>query len=100
MNIFIILFFGVLIVMGISIAMMLTSLSKQGDERRDFIINKAVKGTFIILVGILIISVCESAYISLVKDMSVKGINPFILLSITSIVFAMELLFTKKKFGD
>ncbi|MGX4600184.1 hypothetical protein [Faecalimicrobium sp. JNUCC 81] len=100
MNIFIILFFGVLVVMGISISMMLNSLSKQGDERRDFIINKAIKGTFIILVGILMISVFESAYISLVKDTSVKGINPFILLSITSIVFALELLFTKKKFGD
>lgn len=99
-NILIILFGIILIVMGFLITMMITSLSKQGDERRDFIISKSIKETFIILVGILILSVCEATYISISKNISVKGVNPFILLSITSIVFFLELLFTKKKFGN
>ncbi len=99
-NILIILSGIILIVMGFLITMMITSISKQGDERRDFIISKSIKETFIILVGILILSVCEATYISIAKNISVKGVNPFILLSITSIVFFLELFFTKKKFGN
>lgn len=86
--------------MIISIIAMIVSLLKQEDERRQFILNQAIRKTFITMIGILMLYIFESVYCVFTKGISPKGINPFICLFVISLVFSFELLFTKKKYGD
>jgi|LSQX01.3.fsa_nt_gb hypothetical protein len=46
-----------LIISAICIVIMLISISKQGDERRKFILSKTYKHTFLISIGILLADV-------------------------------------------
>lgn len=100
MDFFMLLFFGVMIMMIISIIAMVISLSKQEDERRQFILNQAIRKTFIIMIGVLMLYIFESVYCVFTKGININGINPFICLFVISLVFSFELLFTKKKYGD
>lgn len=100
MNFTIIIFFAILTSMVGVIILALKSILKQGDERRKFIINKTICNTFFIIIGMLLIYIIEYIYSSIVNDVSTKGINPFILTFIISIIFLFQLLYTKKKYGD
>ncbi|MDE5977568.1 MAG: hypothetical protein K2G70_03770 [Turicibacter sp.] len=95
MNSLIILFFVLIISMLLSITWMVCSILRQGDERYQFMLMKAIKKTFIISIGILFLYLCEGLYAS-----SVEGVNPFIFLFIVSVVFSMQLLMIKKKYGN
>lgn len=100
MDFWILLFLGVMTVMVVSIITMIASLFKQEDERREFILNQAIRKTFTITIGVLMLYVLEAIYVSLFKEINSNGINPFIFLVVISLVFTLELLFTKKKYGD
>lgn len=95
-----VLFFGGLLCMMIAICILLISLAKQGDERKNFIKSKAMSQSFIIVVGVLIIKIGESLYTGFVKGEKIEGMNPFTFLFIISIVFFVSLLINKKKYGD
>lgn len=100
MTAFFILSLGIILVMGISIVIMLLSLSKQGDERRNFIIDKAIKKTFITIITVLMLYIVKDFYVFFIKGLNPNGIEPFSFLSVISIAFALDLLFTKKQYGN
>lgn len=103
MSMMTILLFAVLAVMGaavICIAVMFVSISKAGDERRRHIVEKACGGTFLITLGMLIISVMENLVLVFLLQREIHRINPFILLMVISVVYAVQLVYYRKKFGD
>ncbi len=81
----------------ISIIWMIISIFKAGDERKEIIILKASHWTFIETVGILFINLFY--YIGL-KEEQVGGVNLFVLLSIIGILYLINLLIFKKRYGD
>ena len=95
-----IIFFGILLLMVLLIGMLLYSLAKQGDERKNFIKAKAMSYTFAIIVGVLLIEIGMSIYIVSVKGQTVEGMSPFIFLVIISIVYLVTLLYNKRKYGN
>ena len=84
-------FLVVLIVLDI---MMIVSLLKQGDERRQLIVWKASAFTLLVVVLTLILDIAES--IAMAEAMQ---INPFIKLSITAMVYFISLVSLKKRYG-
>lgn len=75
--------------------LMVISLFRGGDERRQLIVWKASTFTLLVTVGSLIIDIVES----LVK-VEAMMINPFIKLSVTAMVYFLALLYFRKKHGD
>ncbi|WP_353947982.1 hypothetical protein ABNN70_12595 [Sporolactobacillus sp. Y61] len=93
-SILVALFLGCFVISLICIITLLFSLAKQGDERKQYIKSKAIQQTFVITVGILVIDIISS----LVTDD--HTINPFIFLTVISVVFLIALLLNKKRYGD
>ena len=89
-------FFGIillaLIIMDI---LMIISLMRTGDERRQLIVWKASTFTLLVVVGTLVIDVAESAIRT-----EAMTINPFVKLSVTAMVYFLTLLYYKKRYGD
>lgn len=75
--------------------LMVISLFRGGDERRQLIVWKASTFTLLVTVGSLILDIAES----LVR-VEAMTINPFIKLSVTAIVYFLTLLYFRKKHGD
>lgn len=95
------LFFLVLIIILALIVSMFISLSKQGDERRKMIVEKASANTFAITAVYLLFCVAENIYkVVSGKDLSPQGLNPFVTLIVIAIIYTFELFYHKKKYGD
>ena len=75
--------------------LMIISLLKTGDERRQLIVWKASTFTLLIVIGGLILDIVESIIRS-----EAMLINPFVKLSVTAMVYFLTLLYYKKKYGD
>ncbi|MBS6954925.1 MAG: hypothetical protein KH230_17040 [Enterocloster asparagiformis] len=90
----------VLLLCLMAIIIMFISLGKQGDERRKLIVEKASAGTFAVTVGYILICVIESLIKSVAHHMSADGMNPFIALAVISVIYIIQLMFFKKKYGD
>ena len=89
-----------LIIIAVIIAMFI-SLAKQGDERRDMIVGKASTQTFAVVVVYVAFNVVKDIYQVLTgADLSHEGINPFVMLTTISLIYAIELIYHKKKYGD
>ncbi|MBT9775223.1 hypothetical protein GPL15_01710 [Clostridium sp. MCC353] len=73
---------------------MLISLIKQGDERRRMIVGKTSTYTLLGMVGYFVVCIVESFF------RGYKGINPFIILASTAIIYCVLLFGFKKKYGD
>ncbi|MCG8401752.1 MAG: DUF2178 domain-containing protein [Firmicutes bacterium] len=86
---------GIFIIMFISISYMFYSLTKQGDERKTLIKTKAMSGTLVAIIAILIIQIV----VSIITNHQLEGLNPLIFLTIISVVFFFLLIFNKKKYG-
>jgi len=86
---------GALLIMIIAIGYMLFSLAKQGDERKALIKTKTMAGSFIAVIGILLIQII----VSIAAGRQLEGLNPLIFLTIISVVFLALLIFNKKKYG-
>jgi uncharacterized membrane protein SirB2 len=84
--------FGIMI---LSIGYMLYSLARQGDERKNLIKTKAMSGTLLAVIGLLILQIA----VSIIGDRQLEGLNPLIFLTIISIVFFALLVFNKKRYG-
>ena len=82
------------------IGLLLISLAKHGDERKELIKTKTITYTFSIVIGLIIINIIKSIYLVFAKGMEAEGINSFILLVTISVVFLITLLYNKKKYGD
>lgn len=75
--------------------LMIVSLLKTGDERRQLIVWKASSFTLLVVVGTLVMDVVES-----IVRAEVMLINPFVKLSVTAMVYFLTLLFYRKRYGD
>ena len=73
---------------------MIVSLLRTGDERRQLIVWKASTGTLLIVVLSLVIDIIESV----MRNQAMEN-NPFVSLSITAIVYFIELLYYKRKYS-
>ena len=85
-------FLAVLIVVDL---LMVISLFRGGDERRQLIVWKARTFTLLVTVGSLIFDIVKS----LIR-VEAMMINPFIKLSVTEMVYFLKLLYFRKKHGD
>ena len=73
---------------------MIVSLLRAGDERRQLIVWKASTGTLLIVVLSLVIDIIESV----MRNQAMEN-NPFVSLSVTAIVYFIELLYYKRKYS-
>ena len=88
----------VLLVCGILIVA--ASCSKKGDERRRFIHMKAQSYAFIVVIGILVLEIAESIYLTIQGSHSSNGFSPLMFLSVISFIYVVTLLIYRKKYGD
>lgn len=75
--------------------LMIVSLLKTGDERRQLIVWKASSFTLLVVVGSLVMDVVES-----IVRAEAMLINPFVKLSVTAMVYFLTLLFYRKRYSD
>ena len=88
--------FGIFLLVLIALdVLMIISLLKTGDERRQLIVWKASTFTLLVVIGGLILDIVESIIRS-----EAMLINPFVKLSVTARVYFLTLLYYKKKYGD
>lgn len=73
---------------------MIVSLLRTGDEKRQLIVWKASTGTLLIVVLSLVIDIIESV----MRNQAMEN-NPFVSLSVTAIVYFIELLYYKRKYS-
>lgn len=93
------LFFAVLAICVLLIVITLASLPKLGDERKNFIKMKAQSYAFTIVIGLVLIEIIESVYVTFWTNGSYDGMNPYIFLVVISAIYLISLLFSKKKYG-
>ncbi|MFP7479495.1 hypothetical protein [Terribacillus saccharophilus] len=91
---------AILLVCGILI--FVATFSKKGDERRKFIKTKAQSYAFIIVIGMLILEVAQSIFLTIQGNTSYNGngISPIVFLTVISIIYLVTLLIYRKKYGD
>ena len=87
----------ILVVCGI--LMFAASISQKSDERRKFIYKKAQSYSFIIVIGMLILEVAESIYLTIQGNPVSNRFSPIMFLSVISIIYLATLLIYRKKYG-
>lgn len=75
------------------------SMARQGDERRKLIVGKAAASSFPVVLVYLVFHVGKDLYLSLTGG-EPQGVNPFSTLLVFSLLYAVELIYYKRKFGD
>ena len=75
------------------------SIIRQGDERRKMIVEKAGSNTFMITAVYLVYCVAEGVIKSFTEKIPIEEKNPFIILTAMSIIYFVQLLYFKKKYG-
>ena len=93
------LFLIVLTICIFLIVMTLMSLPKLGDERTNYIKMKAQSYTFTVVIGVLLLEIIESIYLTTWTDSSYEGMKPFSFLVTISVIYLISLLLSKKKYG-
>ena len=91
-----------LIILAICLILIVTtlvSLPKLGDERTNYIKMKAQSYTFTVVIGVVLLEIIESIYLTIWTDSSYKGMNPFSFLVSISVIYLISLLLSKKKYG-
>ncbi|ENH97653.1 hypothetical protein J416_04386 [Gracilibacillus halophilus YIM-C55.5] len=92
----------ILLISGVFV--FLAPFFQKGDERRKFINSKAQSYAFTVIIGMLIISVVRSIYLTIQGNTSYNGDyvegSPISFLSVTLIVYLITLLVYRKKYGD
>ncbi len=72
----VVLFFTVLAICVLLIVIVLASLPKLGDEKKNYIKMKAQSYVFTIAIGLALIEIIESVYLTFWTDSSYEGMNP------------------------
>lgn len=90
------------ILLGCGILIFVASFSQKGDERRKFINTKAQSYAFIVVIGMLILEVAQSIYLTFQGNTSYNdnGNSPIMLLTLISIIYLVTFLIYKKKYGN
>lgn len=92
-------FFSILGISAILIIITLVFLPQLGDERKKHIKMKAQSYAFAVVIGYALIEIFKNIYVTIWKNGTYEGINPFTFLVTISIVYLISLLFFKKKYG-
>lgn len=90
----VIIFLGVLLVFAVLDVVMLVSLLKPGDERKQVIVWKASSFTLLATVGANILDVIEN----FVRAQPMTT-NPFVQLEVAAIIYFVALMYYKKRHG-
>ena len=93
------LFLIILAICIILIVMTLAPLPKLGDERTNYIKMKAQSYTFTVVIGVVLLEIIESIYLTGWTDSSYEGMNPVSFLVAISVIYLISLLLSKKKYG-
>lgn len=94
-------FFSILLVsMIVMIIAMFVTMAKVGDERRKKILEKASTNTLAITVGYILFFLIEQVVKSLTQGISAEGMNPLIVLTVIALMYFIQLIYFKKKYGD
>ena len=91
--------FILLIVCAVAAVIMLISLSRQGDERRKTILQRTCVNTFYITVGFLVLYVIAGLIRSIAFNQALLGINPAVGLGVIAVVYTINLVYFKVKYG-
>ena len=78
---------------------MLISLGRQGDERRRMIVGRASANTFFVTVAYLCFRVGENLYLGMARGLPAQGLDPFVTLSVLAIMYTVQLVYFKRRFG-
>jgi hypothetical protein len=91
---------AILLVCGILI--FVAPFSLKGDERRKFINTKAQSYAFIVVIGMLILEVAQSIYLTIQGDTfyNGNGNSPIVFLTVILIIYLGTLLIYRKKYGN
>ena len=93
--------FGLFIVAILAVNVgMFISLGRQEDERRRLIVQKAGFNTFAVVVLYVLFCVVENMVNGLVRGLPGESMNPIILLTVMAIIYAGQLIYFKKRYGD
>ena len=84
----------VLLIFAVLDLVMVVTLLRPGDERSQVVVWKASAWTLLAVVGTLILDVIEN----FVRG-QYMSVNPFVLLSVISILYAVHLKYYKTKLG-
>ena len=95
-------FLGLLCLMGMlaAIAAMVVSLARQGDERRRMIVAKAGLNTLCVVVAYLFFCVVEGVVVSVRSGAPAEDLDPFVTLVVIAMIYAAQLFYFKRKYGD
>lgn len=99
MNWVILMFFSIIGISVIAIVITLSSLVKLGDERKDLIKMKAQSYSFVIIVFVLLIDIIQNIFVMFSGQGKFEDVDPFIFLTVISVIYLVSLLFFKKKYG-
>ncbi|HJA63761.1 MAG TPA: hypothetical protein H9719_06470 [Candidatus Intestinimonas stercoravium] len=96
------LFLGLLCLMGMlaAIVAMVVSLARQGDERRRMIVAKAGLNTLCVVVAYLFFCVVEGVVVSVRSGAPAEDLDPFVTLVVIAMIYAAQLFYFKRKYGD
>ncbi|MCY7579447.1 hypothetical protein [Bacillus altitudinis] len=74
----------------------------KGDERKRFIYSKAQSYAFMVVIGMLLLEVAQSIFLTTQGNHSDKGfgISPIMFLTVISVIYLVTLLIYRKKYGD
>ncbi|UAC48567.1 hypothetical protein K6959_00750 [Bacillus aquiflavi] len=92
-------FTGVFFITIILMILLLYSLSKHGDERKEYIKTKTMSYTFTIIIGLLLTKKGEDVYVSITNSTRTNGFNAYTFLVTITTVYFVVLLINKKRFG-
>lgn len=84
----------ILLIFAVLDIIMIVTLLRPGDERKQMMVWKASTYTLLVTVGSLIIDVVTSNVSG-----QASSINSLILLEVTAIIYFIALLYFKKKYG-
>ncbi|QEO61847.1 hypothetical protein EVS87_006475 [Bacillus altitudinis] len=90
----------ILLVVGLFI--FIAPMIQKGDERKRFIYSKAQSYAFMVVIGMLLLEVAESIFLTIQGNNSNKGfgISPIMFLTVMSVIYLVTLLIYRKKYGD
>ncbi|MGG4477344.1 hypothetical protein [Bacillus altitudinis] len=90
----------ILLVVGLFI--FITPMIQKGDERKRFIYSKAQSYAFMVVIGMLLLEVAKSIFLTTQGNNSDKGfgISPIMFLTVISVIYLVTLLIYRKKYGD
>ncbi|WP_281215395.1 hypothetical protein [Bacillus altitudinis] len=90
----------ILLVVGLFI--FIAPMIQKGDERKRFIYSKAQSYAFMVVIGMLLLEVAKSIFLTTQGNNSDKGfgISPIMFLTVISVIYLVTLLIYRKKYGD